>query len=135
MSWLSDLLKDYPSLSVAKERLKLLQDKMQLLEEENAKLKAENDALKKSNTDLQKQVIKNKAEENFIEDSGVLFKKKQDGNFEKYAYCPKCRQAMAEFPPRGGDMLVCAACTFTAPFHPKELNGIRNRVMQKYYKR
>lgn len=39
MGWLTDLLKDFPALSVAKERLALQEERFQVLERENANLK------------------------------------------------------------------------------------------------
>lgn len=39
MSWLSDLLKEYPALSVAKERLALAEDRFKNIEQENTQLK------------------------------------------------------------------------------------------------
>jgi hypothetical protein len=134
MSWLTDLLREYPALSVAKERLVLLQDKMQVLGDENEKLKKENDELRMQVVELKKQLERYIKEEVFIEDSGVLFKKKLDGNFENFAYCPTCKQAMSEFPPRSNELLICTKCNYQAPFLPNKLNFIRNRVAQEYYK-
>jgi len=135
MGWLADLLKDIPVSAVLKERIALAEDKIKNLEECNEKLTKDNEVLLGKNSDLLCKIERLKKEESFIEDSGVLFKIKSDGNFEHFAYCPKCKQAMSEFPPRSNEMLICAPCTYTAPFAPKELNLIRARVAQEYYRK
>lgn len=134
MGWLTDLLKEYPALSVAKERLSLLQDKMQTIENENVKLKEENRDLKAQVNQLKKDIDKYTKEAVFVEGSGVCFKKKTDGNFEIYAYCPSCKQAMSEFPPQSDEMLLCSKCNYRAPFPPSKLGTVRSQVALEYYK-
>jgi predicted transcriptional regulator len=58
MGWLSDLLKEYPALSVAKERLALAEERFKHIEEENSKLKARVAELEAHNTQLQAQLPK-----------------------------------------------------------------------------
>ena len=133
MGWLLDLMKDIPITPILKERLALAEDKIRALEEENRKLRDEKKKLLNINKALQGKVKEQNAESSFIEDSGVLFKIKDDGNFEKYAYCPICKQAMSMFPPGSNEMLICARCTYTAPFRPNKLSSIREKVMHNYY--
>lgn len=52
MGWVSDLLKEYPALSVAKERLALAEARFQELERKHAQLLAENGRLKTENLQL-----------------------------------------------------------------------------------
>ena len=52
MGWLSDILKDYPALSVAKERLALAEERFKHIEEENDKLKKKVTELEKRNEQL-----------------------------------------------------------------------------------
>ena len=58
MGWLSDLLKEYPALSVAKERLALAEERFKNIEEENTKLKARVAELEVKNTQLHTQLPK-----------------------------------------------------------------------------
>lgn len=53
MSWLNDLLKDYPALSVAEQRLKLAQERMDSLEQEKLELRTELQTLQQRNEDLE----------------------------------------------------------------------------------
>ena len=135
MGWIFDLLKDIPLTPILKERLALAEDRVKNLEEENKKLKDENKILSNTNKELQEKIKSQDVTASFVEDSGVLFKLKSDGNSEQYAYCPICKQAMSEFPPRSGEMLVCARCTFTAPFSPRELNSVRSKALHNYHNR
>ncbi len=115
MGWLNDLLKDYPALSVAKERLALVEEKLKSSEEENQKLRVENAELKKAVGVLKK-------ESNFTEYKGVLWKQLGD-KIDSIAYCPDCKLAMSAFPPGDDEMLVCSKCNFTAPFKPSEVEA------------
>lgn len=56
MGWLSDLLKDYPALSVAKERLALVQERYNQTEEENRRLKEKVKTLSEQNSQLRTQL-------------------------------------------------------------------------------
>jgi hypothetical protein len=113
MGWLGDLLKEYPALSVAKERLALVEERLRLMEAENKKLATENAELKS------KLSIHEKASE-FIEYKGVLWKE-FDGVVDSISYCPDCKLAMSAFPPGSDEMLACSKCNFTAPFPPSQV--------------
>jgi len=56
MGWVSDLLKEYPALSVAKERLALAETKFQELENKYAQLSTENERLKAENLQLREKL-------------------------------------------------------------------------------
>jgi hypothetical protein len=107
MGWLADLLKEYPALSVAKERLALVEERLRLVESENNKLKAENAELKKRIPILEKA-------SQFIEYKGVLWKQ-LNGTIDSISYCPECKLAMSAFPPGSDEMLICSKCNFTKP--------------------
>lgn len=64
----------------------------------------------------------------FVEESGVLWKRKSSGGYEEIAYCPKCKLAMSEFPPGSNQMLICSQCNFTASFRPNNLKDIVDRI-------
>ena len=56
MGWITDLLKEYPALSVAKERLALAQEKYDALEAENKELKNQVETLENENAALKEQL-------------------------------------------------------------------------------
>lgn len=56
MGWVSDLLKEYPALSVAKERLAIAEAKFQELENKHAQLSTENERLKAENLQLREKL-------------------------------------------------------------------------------
>lgn len=118
MGWLSDLLKDYPALAVARERLALKETQYTVLQSENTTLKDEVARLKAENATLRKQI----PTDDFVESLGVLFKRKSDGTFENIAYCPDCRRPLSTIynsvPPR------CSKCHFNAPFRRNDIPGI-----------
>lgn len=116
MGWLSDLLKEYPALSVAKERLAFVEERFRLVETENKRLSAENADLKK------KLSVYEKASQ-FIEYKGVMWKQLAEA-IDPIAYCPECKLAMSAFPPRSDEMLICSKCNFTAPFLPSQVGAI-----------
>jgi predicted nuclease with TOPRIM domain len=56
MKWITDLLREYPALSVAKERLLLIGEKNETLETENKALRKENQRLRAENESLRRSV-------------------------------------------------------------------------------
>lgn len=120
MGWLADLLKEYPALSVAKERLALVEERLRLAEAENKKLSAEN-------AELRKKLTLSEKRNEFIEYKGVMWKQVGE-KIDPIAYCPECRLAMSAFPPGSDEMLACSKCTFTAPFPPSEVNATAKRL-------
>ena len=120
MGWLTDLLKEYPALAVAKERLSLIEDKLQIAEEENKKLLKENEVLKAV-------ALRVESQNKFIEFTGVLWKE-SNGAVETLAYCPECKLAMSAFPPGENEMLLCSKCNFIAPFTPNEVKTLASEL-------
>jgi hypothetical protein len=118
MGWLTELLKDYPALPVAHERIALAEEKYATLEVENKQLKEENARLADELVTLRRLIPNN----DFVERRGALFKRKPDGTFDDIAYCPDCKRALSTienfFPPR------CSKCKFQAPFKRDEIPGI-----------
>lgn len=122
MSWLSDLLKEYPALNVARERLALAEQRYELLERENEVLKLENARLKGENEAMRR----TSPRPEFVESNGALFKRKADGTFEPIAYCPDCKSALSS--PIEPILLRCSKCKYSAPFHKSELTGIISQL-------
>ena len=121
MGWLTDLLKDYPALSVAKERLALMEERLKHAEARSSVLQQENESLRAELTELKKRVPSDLGKNPFFEYSGVLWKESRDGLIDPLAYCPVCKLAMSTFPPRSNDSLICTKCNFAAPFAPSEV--------------
>ena len=130
MDWLAELLKEFPSLSVAKERLQYWQDKYNTLESENDRLRRENEQLDKDNAKLKSQVETLQTSEGFVESEGVLWKRKPNGEYEKNPYCPICKLVMSPSPPMVPIHISCLKCSFTAPFRPDKVEAIMNELPQ-----
>jgi hypothetical protein len=120
MGLLADLLKEYPALSVTKERLALIEERLRIVDAENDKLKAENAEIKKRIHVLEKA---NK----FIEYKGTPWKQ-LNGAVDSIAYCPDCKLAMSAFPPGSNEMLICSKCNFTAPFPPSQVDAMAKKL-------
>lgn len=116
MSLLADLLKEFPALAVAKERLALIEDRLRVAESENEILKA-------VNAELKIRIAAYEKADPFYEHKGVLWKV-FDGVADTIAYCPECKLAMSAFPPGDDEMLICSKCGFTAPFPPSQIGAI-----------
>jgi hypothetical protein len=116
MKWLTDLLKEYPALAVAEQRLKLHEEEFYRLKIENERLAKENQALKTK--------LAAATPPSFIEERGVLWRFDRLGTVGNLAYCPTCRLAMSPFPPNANLMLICTKCNFQAPFKPNEVARI-----------
>jgi len=118
MGWIADLLKEFPALEVARERLALLEAKFADLEAESARLRDEVARLQRQNAALKRQVPTS----DFVEAQGVLFRRKPDGRFQNVAYCPDCKRALSTLhdvmPP------TCSKCHFMAPFYRDEIPRI-----------
>jgi hypothetical protein len=130
VSWLTDLLKEYPALTVARERLALVEERLRQLEEEKKHLQAENARLGEDLRTTKQQLEELQKKEAFIEDSGVLWKKDNSGRI--LPYCPTCRLALSKFPPMETDLarMRCSKCKFQAPFHPREQETIAGRLSE-----
>ena len=128
MDWLDDILREHPEAAAAKERLKYWQDRYNVLEKENESLRREVDRLKRENDEMKSQIERHLKTSGFVEEEGVLWKKKVDGEYEKNPYCPICRVVMTPSPPMLPTLLSCIRCSFTAPFRPDDLKKIISKL-------
>lgn len=128
MTWLTDLLKEFPSLSVARERLALVQERLKQSEAKSLALQTEVDALRRECPSLQRRIADTPPPVKTYEFRGVLWKEQRDGLIEPIAYCPECKLAMSEFPPRTDENLICTKCNFVAPFPPSEVRDMALRL-------
>jgi hypothetical protein len=124
MNWLDDILKEFPAIAVAKERLEYWQKRYDEFERENAVLRGENDRLKRENAEMHGQIEGQLHTAGFIEAEGVLWRRKPNGEYEKNPYCPICKLAMTPSPPMLPTLLSCIRCSFAAPFRPDNLQKI-----------
>src|SRR5437870_28803 len=120
MSWLTDLLKEYPALSVARERLALLEARLDALEAENKKLSA-------ANQEMEQRLSEQHAAAQFSECGGVFWKRGADGGYQEFPFCPSCQQVLSPFPPGSDETLICSKCDFIAPFLPSEVSSMRGK--------
>jgi hypothetical protein len=128
MGWFTDLLKEYPALEVARERIALAEAKFANLETENVRLQEEVAGLRRENESLKSRM----PVEGFIEARGALFKRRVDGSFEPDAYCPACKSALAPFPIPGAFGPSCSRCRYRAPFKSSEIPQIIKELQSSY---
>jgi hypothetical protein len=112
MGWLTDLLKDYPALAVAKERLAYKEEQFNELKDENRRLTEEIGALKAENAELKKKLADPMQRQEFILESGALWRVKPDGAIEHYPYCTCCHHVLTNI----GTHFRCYRCDITTPF-------------------
>jgi hypothetical protein len=118
MSFFSDLLKDFPALEVARERIKLVEDKQRSVEEENQRLRQTVATLQADIAALRLRLPSTE----FVERRGAIFKRLPTGGFESVAYCPDCKRALStleDFIP-----LSCSKCNYIAPLRGPEIPAI-----------
>ena len=113
MNWLDDLLKEYPMLSIAREKLAVIEAKYADLENENKLLKREIEHLGSNTATAGATTVKGASvfESAFVEASGVLWKNKRGGGYENVPYCPTCKSALADY----SGSLLCLKCNWQAP--------------------
>jgi len=109
MNWLEDLLKEYPELSAAREKLAAIEVKYSDLENENNLLKREVERLHREIAPTVEGAAR--FAPTFVEASGVLWKNKRGGGYENVPYCPTCKSALADY----SGSLLCLKCNWQAP--------------------
>lgn len=123
MSWLTDLLKDYPALTVAHERLALIAERLSEAERKNEALAAEIDKVTAERDALLANAEAAEKSSRFLNYRGVCWQI-DEGEVERIAYCPECHLAMFVFPPGIDEMLNCSKCKFVAPFPPSQIEAV-----------
>ena len=116
MGWFSDIIKEYPAFLAETQRL--------------GQLDAENIKRKKDNAALQTKRIAVQTRGRFTEFEGVLWTH-HNGDVDTIVYCPSCEFAMAVFPPRSNEKVVCSKCSFVAPFQPQEIEKLARSLEAK----
>ena len=123
MSWLTDILKEYPALAVARERLALIEERLQVAEQQNERLTRELQETRAERDALKLQINKRNQSLRLLQHRGVCWEV-CEGEVEALPYCPECHLAMHEFPPRSDETLVCSKCSYVAPFLPSEIEKV-----------
>ena len=120
MGWLTELIKDVPTVAVARERMALAEDKFRTLETENLQLRDQLQRVTAQCTELREKLEASSREEEFVKQSGLLWLKQANGHFEDAPYCPKCQTVMHAFPPVGHRMLwMCSPCQLSVNFRER----------------
>lgn len=97
MGWVSEIfhgIKDFKLTDVLRERITLKEEQYKKLEKEAIELKHSVAALEKDNEQLRQELMVLRADDAFVLDGGVLWKKKPGGGFEKTPYCQTCKKQM-----------------------------------------
>ena len=132
---LEKLINEHGSAVILKERITLANDKYAALESENKVLRSENDALRhdieklgQQNRTFEERISNVSSLQNYINESGALFKKTQDGTYDKTPYCPACQTAMAA--PGRHELFRCGkrSCGQLASFKSIQLGDILSRL-------
>ena len=127
------LINEHGSATILKERIALANDKYAALETGNKILLSENEALRLDNDKFREQVrtleeklIHLSISQNYIEESGALFKRRENGEWDYTPYCPSCKTAMVQ--PRRHELFVCGkkACGQRASF--AHVNDVVSRL-------
>ncbi len=121
MGWPSDLLKEFPLDSVAREQL-TDRGKRSYCCDEGYSPSSEDQKLPTSDTESRQRQARegSKAKDIFVREKGVLWKRHPSGGFQEKPYCPSCKLELNAFPPGSDDMLACPKCNFIAIFRPSK---------------
>lgn len=129
------LINEHGSAVILKERIALANDKYAILEKEASVLKSENERLKLDNEECQKQrwALEEKLShisipQEYFEESGALFKRRPNGEWDFTPYCPACKTAMVS--PSRLELYVCGkkSCGQRASFNRLHVDDAINRL-------
>jgi len=110
----AELVKSHPEISA---HIEALTARLAALEKENAELHAQLAAVQPSSTPAS-------VAGEFIEASGVLWKKKKSGSYESAPYCPTCKAPLSDY----SGFLLCLKCNWPAPFKSFEVPRIYHEL-------
>lgn|SRR5574340_180333 len=106
------LIVEHGSAAILKERIALANDKYAALEAENKVLRSENEALRLDSEKLEQQrrALEEKlfhisTSQEYVEESGALFKRRENGEWDYTPYCPSCKTAMVQ--PKRHELYIC----------------------------
>jgi hypothetical protein len=119
MTWFTDLLKEYPSVAAADQRINLRDDEYGRVVADRDRLDPENEKLWSENALLQTKHPTDTG--SLIEMYGVQWRVQPGRPVTAVAYCPKCATALGHYSAGKVHQLECRACHFVAPFSLADL--------------
>jgi hypothetical protein len=96
MSWFWDLVKELPITGVQRERLQLAEDRIKQMEADNKRLKEEVTSLRIDNDSLRAQLSSLPTTQEYVEERGLLWKRRVGSGFHPQPYCPVCKLGMTK---------------------------------------
>ena len=117
MSWVDELLREFPSFEGAREKLSAIEAHGGAMEKRIWQLQNENEKLRQDVAALQSQAKESAAQPGFVDASGVLWKGKTGGGFESVPYCPTCKSPLSDV----SGSLLCLKCNWQAPLKSFEV--------------
>ena len=107
--------------SVLSQHLAFVKDQLERADEEIAQLREENRELRDQIEQYERERKTYAPTREFTERHGALWKRIDARRYERVAYCPHCRYAVAA---TQNGRLVCARCNFIAPFKASDIERI-----------
>lgn len=130
-SVIHDIIKDLPLSSVLREKLLVAEARIAAIEKENMELKEKCAKYAKRIDEFEKELVaKQRAEENFVEYDGFLFRKGDDGEYIKAVFCPECFRIMSAW--MGDFRYECGNCSIEAPFFERELPRVLEEIKKRF---
>jgi hypothetical protein len=117
MSWVDDLLREFPFFSVAREKLVALETRFSAMEKELVRMREENGTLKRDLATMDAKATESSVPPEFVDASGMLWKSGPGGGFESVPYCPTCKSPLSDV----SGSLLCLKCNWQAPLKSFEV--------------
>lgn len=129
------LINEHGSSTILKERIALANDKYSALESKNEVLSSDNDTLRLDNEqlkqkirELEEHIAQISSSQEYFEESGALFKRRSNGEWDYTPYCPSCKTAMVS--PSRHEHYICGkrSCGQRANFTYIHVNDVVSRL-------
>ena len=114
-SYIQSIINEQGPNSMLRGRLELARDQARSLEDRVARLEVEN-------AGAQYQSAKGSVPSWFVDHRGALFKRAEEGGYEKRVFCPGCTRPMTSL--RRVLPYSCSRCKYTVDFAAIDLQGI-----------
>lgn len=122
MNWADELIREYPSLEGAREKLASMEARGSAMEIKIAQLQEENEKLRRDLAVLETRVKECSTQPGFVDASGVLWKSKSGGGTESVPYCPTCKSPLSDV----SGSLLCLKCNWQAPLKSFEVPKVHH---------
>jgi hypothetical protein len=133
MSSRSDFLKELvigaPITGLVRDRLLSIYERSLLTAQENESLKKRCAELEQLCEQLKQHSVAGSDSETFVERHGAKFRRLDDGEFERRAYCPRCQKPMT---PPADEFLPfrCAPCHFVSALKGYDFPSVLEELQQ-----